>query len=362
MVRGRVSPFTYLIVTGGANGHGHMRIFAKRIAGSKNLVRGGCEIHLPCVRIASTIPAMNENTATAATVGRARLLNVGSLNIDRVFRVPHLVRPGETLSSRSLQMFAGGKGANQAVAAARAGVAVTHCGKIGPDGVWLLDRLSAEGVNTRFVTTSDTPTGQAIIQVADDGQNAIVLLAGANHELTEDEIDTALSACPPGTPVLTQNETSGVAYLIERASAGGWPLIFNPAPFTPAVLHYPLERVALLIVNESEGQGLTGQTAPDEMLTALRGRLPATDVILTLGAAGAVYDGREGRVAVPACAVDAVDTTGAGDTFIGFFLGSWLGGATVRESLQSACRAAALCVSRAGALDSIPQRSELVSL
>lgn len=292
---------------------------------------------------------------------RPRVLNVGSLNIDRVFRVPHLVRPGETLASRSLETLAGGKGANQSVALARAGAAVTHCGKVGPDGDWLIERLAAEGIDTTFVTRSDHPTGQAIIQVADDGQNAIVLLAGANHELTSADIDAALAGCPADTLVLTQNETSQVAWVIEQATARGLLAAFNPAPFTPAVLQYALDRAAFLIVNESEGQGLTGQTDAVAIATTLRSRLPATEVILTVGAAGVLYDGREGRMQVPACPADVVDTTAAGDTFIGFFLASRLSGTSVRESLQTACRAAAIAVSRSGASDSIPLRSEVLS-
>jgi ribokinase len=291
---------------------------------------------------------------------RPRVLTVGSLNIDRVFRVPHLVRPGETLASWSLETLAGGKGANQSVALARAGAAVTHCGRVGPDGDWLIERLAAEGIDTTFVTRSDHPTGQATIQVADDGQNAIVLLAGANHEITSADIDAALAGCPADTLVLMQNETSQVGQVIEQATARGFSVAFNPAPFTPAVLDYALDRVAFLIVNESEGQGLTGHTDPDAIVTALRSRLPATEVILTLGAAGVLYDGREGRMDVPACPVDVVDTTAAGDTFIGFFLASRLIGTSVHQSLQTACRAAAISVSRAGAIDSIPLRSEVM--
>jgi ribokinase len=159
--------------------------------------------------------------------------------------------------------------------------------------------------------------------------------------------------------VLTQNETSGIGYLIERAAALKLPVVFNPAPFTPDVLDYPLERTSLLIVNESEGESISGQTSPDGILAALRARLPTTDVILTLGAAGVLYDGLHGRASVPACVVDVVDTTAAGDTFIGYFLASRLTGATVLDSLQSACRAAAICVSRPGAIDSIPDRRQL---
>jgi ribokinase len=287
----------------------------------------------------------------------AQVLNIGSLNVDRVFRVSRVVRPGETLSSHSLQVFAGGKGANQSVALARAGARVAHCGKVGPDGAWLVEKLAAEGIDTRCVAHGQFPTGQAIIQVADDGENAIVLLAGANHEITPDEIDAALARCSPGTIVLSQNETSGVVHSIERAAALGISVVFNPAPFTPDVLEYPLKRTALLIVNESEGEGLTGQTSPDGILAALRTRLPATDLILTLGAAGVLYDGRAGRFGVPAPATDVVDTTAAGDTFIGYFLATRLSGATVLDSLTAACRAAAICVSRAGAIDSIPRSS-----
>src|SRR5262249_36106970 len=149
---------------------------------------------------------------------------------------------------------------------------------------------------------------------------------------------------------------------IESATARGLWVAFNPAPFTPAVLDVALHRLALLIVNESEGQALTGQASPNEILAGLRARLAATDVILTLGAAGALYDGREGRIHMPAHAADVVDTTAAGDTFIGYFLADRLGGATVAGSLQTAFRAAALCVGRTGAMDSIPHRSEVAGL
>ncbi len=167
-------------------------------------------------------------------IGRAKagsgptVLSIGSLNVDRVFRVPHVVRPGETLASSDVQVFAGGKGANQSVALARAGARVRHCGRIGSDGRWLAEKLAAEGIDTRSITTGNAPTGQAIIQVAADGQNAIVLLAGANHELAPADIDPALAASRLGDWLLVQNETSSVPYAIERAAARGLPVVFNP--------------------------------------------------------------------------------------------------------------------------------------
>lgn len=135
--------------------------------------------------------------------------------------------------------------------------------------------------------------------------------------------------------------------------------MLNPAPLTREVLDYPLHRVALLIVNESEGQGLTGQTKPDAILSELRTRLTETEIVLTLGAAGVLYDGCEGQFHVPAYQVEAVDTTAAGDTFIGYFLADRLGGQSVLQSLKTACRAAAVSVCRPGAIDSIPYRGEL---
>src|SRR3982751_1755807 len=113
-----------------------------------------------------------------------QVLNFGSLNIDRVLRVPHIARPGETIASRSMSLLAGGKGANQSVALARAGVKVAHAGKVGADGQWLVDKLAAEGIDTSRVQVGAGPTGQATIQVDDAGQNAIVLLGGANQEIT----------------------------------------------------------------------------------------------------------------------------------------------------------------------------------
>ncbi len=201
--------------------------------------------------------------------------NLGSLNIDRVFRVAHIVRPGETLASTSLAEFAGGKGANQSVALARAGARVVHIGKIGADGVWLRDRLAAEGVDVGSIAVGTAPTGQAIIQVDDAGQNAIVLLSGANAEITPEEIDAALAVAPAGSWLLAQNETSGVAHAIQAAKRRGLRVAFNPAPLDERVADYPLDLVDLLCVNETEAAVLRGG--------AVR---PAGDILLTLGSRG----------------------------------------------------------------------------
>jgi ribokinase len=287
------------------------------------------------------------------------ILNLGSLNIDRVVRVCHIARPGETIAGESLAIFAGGKGANQSVALARAGARVLHLGKIGDDGQWLLDKLSREQIDTRWVRVGSGPTGQAMIQVDDAGQNAIVLVAGANHEITPEEVDAAVSGFSDGSWLLTQNETSAVAHAIRSATQHGLRVAFNPAPFDRRVFEYPLESVDLLCLNESEGAAMTGADSAGAILSALGERLPGCEIVLTLGSVGASYRGPQGEIHVPACQVAAVDTTAAGDTFLGYYLACRSRGLEVRDSLQQATRAAALCVTRPGAMDSIPRSDEV---
>ncbi|HEV3137614.1 MAG TPA: ribokinase [Pirellulales bacterium] len=289
------------------------------------------------------------------------ILNFGSLNIDRVFRVGHIARPGETIASATLGVFAGGKGANQSVALARAGAQVAHAGKIGADGGWLLDKLGQEKIDTRWVRTGSGATGQAMIQVDDAGQNAIVLLAGANHEVSPNEIDEALADFPAGSWLLVQNETSSVGHAIQSAKARGMRVALNPAPFDVGVLEYPLGQIDLLCVNESEAAAMAGAAAPEQIVAALAGQLPKCEIVLTLGSAGVLYRGAAGEIRVAAPQVRAVDATAAGDTFLGYFLASRCRQVGVRESLDVACRAAALCVTRPGAMDSIPRLDEVLA-
>ncbi len=286
--------------------------------------------------------------------------NLGSLNIDRVFRVPHIVQPGETIAATSLAQFAGGKGANQSVALARAGARVVHIGKIGADGLWLRDKLAAEGVDTRGILVGDSPTGQAIIQVDNGGQNSIVLLAGANAEITPAEIDEALRDAQPGSWLLAQNETSGVGHAIEVANARGMYVAFNPAPLDRRVSRYPLALVDLLCANRSEWRAFED---------GLIEQLDECELLVTLGQEGSVLryweidaEESDSELRVPACKVNAVDTTAAGDTFLGYFLAARLRGRSNEECLSTASRAAAICVTRPGAMDSIPTWAEIADL
>jgi ribokinase len=294
------------------------------------------------------------------------IYNLGSLNIDRVFRVDHIVRPGETIAARSVATFAGGKGANQSVALARAGAHVIHVGCVGADGRHLVERLESEGVDTRFVRTTAGLTGQAIIQVDDRGENSIVLSPGANNQVAPADVDRALANATAGNWLVVQNETSAVEHAIRAAYARGMRIALNPAPLDDRAREYPLELVHLLCVNETESLGLIGQdsttfSSHEQRLAALRERTPG-HVLLTLGDQGAWLDGPAGAWRQDAVSLGGVvDTTAAGDTFFGYFLAAFAAGVSPALCLERACRAAGLCVTRPGAMDSIPFAREIAT-
>jgi len=287
------------------------------------------------------------------------LLNIGSLNIDHVYRLPHLARPGETLSTREYARHAGGKGLNQSIAAARAGAAVRHAGCLGPEGGWLRDLLDGEGVDTTHLHEVDAPTGHAIIQVDDQGENSIVVFPGANGELTQAQVAAAVGGMAKGDLLLLQNETNVVPAAIRAGHDAGLTVLFNPAPMKPEVLDFPLDLIDILVCNETEGEELTGESEPEAILSALSSSQRERQVVLTLGRQGCLYTGRYERFAVPACEVQAVDTTGAGDTFVGYYAAGLAEGLPPRQALELAAAASALAVTRPGAAGAIPKRAEI---
>lgn len=295
-----------------------------------------------------------------------KILNFGSLNIDHVYKVDHIVRPGETIGSDSLQFFAGGKGANQSVAIAKAGAEVWHAGKIGPDGGWLLDTLTSAGVKTALIREYDGPTGHAIIQVNRVGENSIILFGGGNKLITEAEIESALSGFDAGDYLVLQNEINSVPEIIREAHRRGLRIYLNPAPFTEEVRSWPLELVDTLIVNETEAADLAGaataagNAAIEATLRQLAEHYSSTDIVLTAGRQGA-YFARDGQdpIHVPIVEAAVVDTTAAGDTFLGYYLVARLQGAGPAKAMQRASAAASITVSRAGAMESIPVAAEV---
>ncbi|WP_422671643.1 ribokinase [Billgrantia kenyensis] len=290
------------------------------------------------------------------------LHNLGSINLDHFYRVPHLVHPGETLASRSYHVGLGGKGANQSLAMALAGGQVCHWGRLGRQDAWARDRLARAGVDVSHVELVDEASGHAIIQVDDQGENAIILHPGANHGFSRRDRDDLCEAAQPGDWLLVQNECNGLAELLECARHKGLAVAFNPAPMSETVLEMPLQACRLLFVNRGEAAWLAGlpETSDAEiLLEGLNKKLPQTATVLTLGSEGAWYQRDSDRQFQRALPVKAVDTTGAGDTFIGYFMAALQEKREIGDCLALAAHAAALGVQRPGAADSIPSRDEV---
>ena len=287
------------------------------------------------------------------------VLNFGSCCIDHVYSVPHFAAPGETLPCSDYQVHPGGKGLNQSIAMAAAGAKVRHAGKVGEDGRWLLELMASKNIDVSMMKVDAGPTGHANIQVTPEGENSIVLFGGANRTITESDIDEALEEANSGEFLLIQNEISALDYLIDRACEKDMRVVFNAAPMSGDVNALPLEAIELLVINEIEGFELTTKTVPDEIIASLSSRFSDTNILLTLGAAGSIYAGKGDSVFQPAMKVEAVDTTAAGDTYVGFFLAGYSAGNSVEECLALATSAAAVCVMRAGAATSIPSLHEL---
>lgn len=287
-----------------------------------------------------------------------RILNFGSLNIDYVYQVDHFVTPGETLHSFSLGRNCGGKGLNQSIALARAGTEVWHAGLIGPDGLFLRDELHASGVHTEFVHTVPENTGHAIIQIDKSGQNCILLYSGANYCLTREYIRDVLSHFSARDAVILQNETNLVEFIMQEAAGRGMKIAFNAAPAQGNLLDMPLSLLSWLMVNETEGEVLTGEHEPDAVIRRLTEEYPSAVHILTLGKHGSIAAHGSEVIRVPAVPVDALDTTAAGDTFTGFFMRAALDGRPLEECLRLATAASAIAVTRSGAAASIPSYPE----
>ncbi len=292
-----------------------------------------------------------------------RTLVFGSLNIDRTYTVAHISRPGETISARNMALYCGGKGFNQAIALKRAGLDVSFAGAVGQDGQMLLDALDFNGIDRSCVEIfSGESTGHAVIQVDEKGQNSILILAGTNGSITEKRIREVLEGFSQGDLLVAQNEISHGDVLLREAKDRGLRIAFNPSPYTPDILSWDLSTVDYLLINETEGEGMTGRKDADTVLSDLHARYPAMRIVLTLGSMGSVYMGEDGRKA--RCGiypVRTVDTTAAGDTFTGYFLSAIVRQHAVESALKMASVAAGLAVSRKGAEPSIPGMDEVES-
>lgn len=293
-----------------------------------------------------------------------RFLVIGSLNVDMLFPVPHIVRAGETIQSGGLKLSAGGKGANQAAAMGKAGLPVSFAGKIGNDGLWILELLKGYGVDvSQTVVSMDVHTGQAIIQIDEEGQNSIILNPGGNTEFTIEEISFIMSSFEEGDVLVLQNEINLIPEIILKAKDKGMRIVFNPSPFDDGILDYPLDCIDLFFVNEIEGAALAQTAVPHDevVLGILSEKYPKAGIVLTAGKRGAYFKDPSGSCYAPIVDFPVVDTTGAGDTFCGYFLAGIYMGRSPEKSLELASLASAYAVSRPGAMKSMPTISEVIS-
>jgi ribokinase len=286
------------------------------------------------------------------------IYNLGSINADLMYRVPHLPEPGETLMSKGMQKGLGGKGTNMSVAAARAAALVSHIGAVGQDGTWARQRLLEYGVDTRHIAVLDNiPTGHAVINVDDEGENAIVLMPGANHAISESSIGKALSESSGGDTLLIQNETNNQEYAARMGRDLAMYVAYAAAPFDADAVQAVLPYLDFLILNEVEAEQLTAEigVSPD--------KLPIKDVVITLGANGCRWINTQRRTMqeFPAHKVDVVDTTGAGDTFTGYLLAARDRGLPMEQAISLAMKAGALMVGRKGTADVIPDLKEVLT-
>ncbi|HCG96527.1 MAG TPA: ribokinase, partial [Erysipelotrichaceae bacterium] len=274
-------------------------------------------------------------------VGIMKVLCFGSMNIDESYLMDHFVRPGETQSALTCTRSLGGKGFNQALAIAKAGGEVIMAGCIGSDGYAFKEALEQYDCTTQFIKEVNQPTGHAFIQVA-DGENAIVLNSGANYAIDDAFIDEVLSVMHAGDMILLQNEINAIDKIIKKAHERKLKIILNAAPMSEAVNHYPLEYIDLLIVNVSEAQQLAKCMTSnlEELMEALENKFSNHDILLTVGKQGSYYLSEGKRKYVGAFACHVVDTTGAGDTYIGYFLACIMANKSIEEAMQIASFAA----------------------
>lgn len=300
-------------------------------------------------------------------MSRGKVVVAGSMNCDLVLRVPALPRPGETISATGFETFVGGKGANQAIACARLGAEVTMLGRLGDDGfaAKIVSALEAAGVDTgHLVVDPELPTGVADIRVDDRGENSICVAPLANGRFCARDIaahDAAFDAC---TLLLLQLETPVEASIAAATAAKrrGAIVVLNPAPAPVEGLEPAFARlVDVLILNQSEAATLSGMEKAEVMIERLL-QQGFGEVILTLGAAGAVRGSAAGVEHTQPFRVAVVDTTGAGDAFCGAFAAATAGGLPSTVAMRWGCAAGALACTRLGAEPSLPKLDALSAL
>tara|TARA_B100001287_G_scaffold276297_1_gene286627 strand:+ start:1699 stop:2562 length:864 start_codon:yes stop_codon:yes gene_type:complete len=284
-----------------------------------------------------------------------KILNFGSINKDFFYSVNDFVKPGETISSIKYNVKIGGKGLNQSVGISKAGQKIYHAGIINKDDTFILDRLKKWNINCENIVLGVNPTGHAIIQVDKNGENSIIIHGGANHDFDIKFIKSVLSKFDSGDILVLQNEINNIKEIIDRAHHKKMKIVFNPAPFNNEILSYDLNKISTLILNQTEGEALSKEKKPVNILRVLNSKFNNTEIILTLGEKGSLYSFKDELLKIKAHKVDTVDTTGAGDTFIGYYVAGIASKMNKKDNLKRASKAAAIATTKLGGAGSIPR-------
>ncbi|HQM95566.1 MAG TPA: ribokinase [Clostridia bacterium] len=283
-----------------------------------------------------------------------RILNIGSMNIDYVYKVEHIVSEGETQNVLLVETNVGGKGLNQSVAAARAGGTVFHAGMIGKEGKILIDFLKKSEVDISLVSLCDKDQGHAVIQVDKQGRNSILVYGGSNKMVTKEYIDKVLDEFSSEDILMVNNEVSEAEYMLKKAYEKKMKTVFNASPIDNILLNMDLINVTYLVVNEIEGEALSGEKEPKMMLESILHKYHDIKIILTLGPDGSMYRDKEKTINQGSYKVEAKDTTAAGDTYMGYFTAGIAKGLKAEDCMKMASMAAAIAVTKHGAAETIP--------
>ena len=284
-----------------------------------------------------------------------KILNFGSINKDFFYSVNDFVKPGETISSIKYNVKIGGKGLNQSVGISKAGQKIYHAGIINKDDTFILDRLKKWNINCENIVLGVNPTGHAIIQVDKNGENSIIIHGGANHDFDIKFIKSVLSKFDSGDILVLQNEINNIKEIIDGAHHKKMKIVFNPAPFNNEILSYDLNKISTLILNQTEGEALSKEKKPVNILRVLKSKFNNTEIILTLGEKGSLYSFKDELLKIKAHKVDTVDTTGAGDTFIGYYVAGIASKMNKKDNLKRASKAATIATTKLGGAGSIPR-------
>lgn len=288
-----------------------------------------------------------------------KILNIGSCNIDYVYSLDHIVAEGETERSDSVNTFAGGKGLNQSIAAAKAGAKVYHAACVGSDGNILTNALEENGVDISLIKRSEAKNGHAIIQVSKSGENSIFLYPGTNEMIEKKYIDDVLCRFDEGDILMLQNEINNIDYIVERAYKKKMTIILNPSPINDELSKIDMNMISYIILNKIEATSLFDSDNIRICTENAVKRYPMLRIILTNGVKGSIYKSADKTLYQNAFKAKVADTTAAGDTFMGYFVAGLANGLEIGQILRTASAASAITVSRSGAAPSIPWVAEV---